>query len=149
MQNKWRMALVVALSIGCFGRLRIGHSLHSGDVSRRCNFRLDGARFGRNGGRMNERIENLRTAIETFNKCKAAHEQTVLVVEMFGNNVVWEGMVESFALTGYPIAKRCYAWSYQDKGETQYVNVLEIPPVVSPVTAVRASIVSDAKKGKL
>ena len=98
---------------------------------------------------MSERIENLRTAIETMNKCKAAHQQSVLVVEMFGYNVVWEGIVESFALTGHPKAKRCYAWSYQDKGETQYVNVFEIPPVVSPATAVRASIVSDAKKGKL
>jgi hypothetical protein len=41
------------------------------------------------------------------------------------------------------------ATKLSNKGETQYVNVLEIPPVVSPVTAVRASIVSDAKKGKL
>jgi len=36
----------------------------------------------------------------------------------------------------------------QDKGETQYVNVLEIPPVNSPVTAVKASIVADSKKEK-
>jgi hypothetical protein len=46
----------------------------------------------------------------------------------------------------HPKAKRCYAWSYQDKGETQYVNVLEIPPVVSPKTAVQAAIVSGAQK---
>jgi len=59
---------------------------------------------------------------------------------------VWEGVVESFALTGHPKAKRCYAWSYQDNGETQYVNVLEIPPVVSAKTAVQAAIVSGAQK---
>jgi hypothetical protein len=38
--------------------------------------------------------------------------------------------------------------SYQDKGETQNVIVLEIPPVVSAETAVRVQIVKDTKKGK-
>jgi hypothetical protein len=77
------------------------------------------------------------------------HERSVPVVEMFGSKTVWEGVVESFALTGHAKAKRCYAWSYQDKGETQYVTALEIPPVVSPQTAVRASIVAETKKGKI
>jgi hypothetical protein len=97
---------------------------------------------------MSERIENIRTAIETMHKCKAAHERSVPVVEMFGSKTVWEGVVESYALTGHAKAKRCYAWSYQDKGETQYVTALEIPPVVSPQTAVRASIVADTKEKK-
>jgi hypothetical protein len=95
---------------------------------------------------MSERIENLRTAIETMHGCKATHERSAVIVEKFRNQTVWEGVVESFALTGHPKAKRCYAWSYQDNGETQYVNVLEIPPVVSAETAVRVQIVSDFKK---
>jgi len=95
---------------------------------------------------MSNRIENLRTAIETMHGCKAAHERSVMVVETFKKQTVWEGVVESFALTGHPKAKRCYAWSYQDKREMQYVNVLEIPPVVSPQTAVRAAIVSGSQK---
>ena len=95
---------------------------------------------------MIERIENLRTAIETMHGCKATHERSVPIVEMFGNKTVWEGVVESFALTGHAKAKRCYAWSYQDNGETQYINVLEIPPVVSPQTAVRAAIASGSQK---
>jgi hypothetical protein len=66
----------------------------------------------------------------------------------FDGKTVWEGVVESFALTSHPKAKRCYAWSYQDKGETQYVNVLEIPPVVSPQTAVQAAIIKDVKVNK-
>jgi hypothetical protein len=94
---------------------------------------------------MSERIENLRAAIETMHGCKALHERSTPVVEMFGTKKVWEGVVESFALSGHAKAKRCYAWSYHDGGETQYVNVLEIPPVVSPVTAVRAAIVADSK----
>jgi hypothetical protein len=59
---------------------------------------------------------------------------------MFGQSVAWEGVVEVFNLTGHPKAKRCYAWSYQGNKEEQFVTVLEIPPVVSPQTAVRASI---------
>jgi len=95
---------------------------------------------------MSERIENLRTAIETMHQCKAVHERSAVVVEGFGNITVWEGVVESFALTGHPKAKRCYAWSYQDKGETEYVNVLQIPLVVSPQTAVQAAIASGSQK---
>ena len=78
--------------------------------------------------------------------CKATHERSALIVEKFNKQTVWEGIVESFALTGHPKAKRCYAWSYQDNGETQYVNVLEIPPVVSPQTAVQAAIASGSQK---
>jgi hypothetical protein len=95
---------------------------------------------------MSDRIENLRTAIETMHQCKAVHEKSAVIVEKFRNQTVWEGVVESFALTGHPKAKRCYAWCYQANGETQYVNVLEIPPVESPQTAVRAAIVADSKK---
>ena len=36
-----------------------------------------------------------------------------------------------------------------DDSEERFVAVLEIPPVESAVTAVRASIVADAKKGHL
>ena len=71
-----------------------------------------------------------------------------MIVERFNGKTVWEGVVESFALTGHTKAKRCYAWSYQDNGETQYVNVLEIPPVVSAETAVRVSSVADSKNLK-
>jgi hypothetical protein len=49
-------------------------------------------------------------------------------------------------------SKRAYAWSPRegpdDTGE-RFMAVLEIPPVERPVTAVRASIMSDAKKGKI
>lgn len=95
---------------------------------------------------MSPRIEQLREAVEVMHKCKAQHEKSVPVVEMFGDKTVWEGVVESFAITGHPKAKRCYAWSFQDRGETRYMTVVEIPPVVSPQTAVRAAIASKAQK---
>jgi hypothetical protein len=72
------------------------------------------------------------------------------VNEIFNDQTVWRGEVEVFDLKGHPRAKRCYAWSHRggpnDEGE-RFVAVLEIPPVVSPITAVRASIMGDAKKG--
>jgi hypothetical protein len=78
--------------------------------------------------------------------CKAQHEQSVPVVEMFGDQTVWEGVVELFKITGHPKAKRCYAWSFPDGKGKRYVTVLEIPPVESPQTAVRAAIASKAQK---
>jgi hypothetical protein len=57
-----------------------------------------------------------------------------------------------FDLNGHPKAKRAYAWSHLDgpKDErTNYVTVLEIPPVTSPETAVKAAIVAESKKGKI
>jgi hypothetical protein len=97
---------------------------------------------------VSERIEQLRLAVETMHHCKANHEASTPVLETFRGQKVWEGVVESFALTGHPKTKRCYAWSYQDKGETQYVTALEIPPVESPITAVRAAIMAEAKGKK-
>jgi hypothetical protein len=93
-----------------------------------------------------ERIENIRQAVEAMHSCKAAHEGSVPVVEMFGKQTVWQGVVESFALASHPKAKRCYAWSFDDNGETRYIGVLELPPVDSPLTAVRAAIASGQQK---
>jgi hypothetical protein len=90
-----------------------------------------------------ERIEQLRLAVETMHRCKASHEVSTPIRETFRGQTVWEGVVESFALAGHPKAKRCFAWSFQDNGEAQYVTALEIPPVESPITAVRASIVAN------
>jgi len=91
---------------------------------------------------MNEGIKNLRAEIETALKCKAAHERSAKIEETFRDEIVLEGIVESFVLTGHPKAKRCYAC----KGETRYVNVLEIPPVDSPQTAVKVAILRDSKE---
>jgi hypothetical protein len=97
---------------------------------------------------MSLRIEDLRLAVEVMHHCKASHESSTPILETFRNQTVWEGVVESFALTGHPKAKRCYAWSFKKDGETQYVTALEIPPVESPITAVRAAIMADAKGKK-
>lgn len=96
-----------------------------------------------------EYIENLRAVIGKVHGCDSKHVESVPVHEVFQGNTAWRGVVEVFDLIGHPKAKRCYGWSHLE-GEyderTRYVAVLEIPPVVSPETAVRTSIVADAKK---
>jgi hypothetical protein len=94
-------------------------------------------------------LDRLKSAIEDLHKCSAYYLRTQLVDETVRGESVWVGDVEVFALTRHPKAKHCYAWNHRegkiDQGE-RFVAVLEIPPVNSPQTAVRASIVSDSKK---
>lgn len=77
--------------------------------------------------------------------CTALHAQSVPVIELFHGEVAWDGVVEAFEITGHPRAKRCYAWSYPENGEDQYVTVLEIPPVDSAETAVKIAIAATSK----
>ena len=86
--------------------------------------------------------------LERLHRCTAVHVATSPVHEVFNGKTVWKGDVEIFRIEKHPRAKKCYAWSHRegevDKGE-QFVSVLEIPPVVSPQTAVRAHIVKHIK----
>jgi hypothetical protein len=86
---------------------------------------------------------------ETFKKlhgCEAKHVETVPVIERFKGKTVWEGEVEVFDLTGHPKAKRGYAWAYNKEKGSDTIAVLELPPVISPKTAVQAAIVSGSQK---
>ena len=94
---------------------------------------------------MSDRIDKLKDAIETMHRCKAVHFASEAVVELFRGEVAWDGVVETFNLADHPQAKRCYACSYEDKGETQFVTVLELPPVDSPETAVKVAIAAEAR----
>jgi len=98
-----------------------------------------------------EYIERLQGVIYHLHKCNATWVESAPVHEVFRGETVWKGFVEVFTLSGHPKAKKAYAWSHpegkDDIGE-RFVAVLEIPPVESPVTAVRASIVADTKKRK-
>jgi hypothetical protein len=92
---------------------------------------------------MSKRIEDIRLAVEVMHDCAAKHECSVPAIEIFGKDEIWEGVVEMFALTGHPKAKRCYAWNFlDDDAEPRYIAVLELPPVTSPNAAVRAAIKS-------
>ena len=94
-------------------------------------------------------LARIQVAVSQLHNCGATWRETVPVHEIFQGQTVWQGEVEVFDLTGHPKAKRAYAWSHRegenDAGE-RFVAVLEIPPVVSPITTVRASIMADAKQ---
>ncbi len=53
-----------------------------------------------------------------------------------------------FEIRDHPKAKRIYAWGHvtgEDDQARRYVAVLELPPVDSPQTAVKAGIMSEIK----
>ena len=64
--------------------------------------------------------------------------------------IFWSGNVEIFNIRGHPTAKRCYAWSHAvgsgGRGK-RFLAVLELPPVDSPQTAVKA-VLSETKNAK-
>jgi hypothetical protein len=91
--------------------------------------------------------DELKDVIRRVHDLDVEHVETVPVRETFQGQTVWEGEVEVFNVRGHPIAKRCYAWAYEkDGGGKRFIAVLDLPPVDSPVAAVRAAIVSDAKE---
>jgi hypothetical protein len=88
------------------------------------------------------RIEKLLDAVQVMHRCKAEHRESVPVIEMFGDKVVWEGVVEVFKITGVSNVAICYAWSFHDGTEDRITTVLKRPPVVNPQTAVRAFLMT-------
>jgi hypothetical protein len=94
-------------------------------------------------------LARLQVTVSQLHNCGAVWRESVPVHEVFRGETVWKGEVEVFDLNGHQKAKRCYGWSHPDGDDNKterFVTVLEIPPVESAVTAVRASIVADSKK---
>jgi hypothetical protein len=90
-------------------------------------------------------IDELRDAIHKLHGGKATHHASVPVREVFNGETVWDGIVEVFHLEGHPKANTAYAWLHDrgDEKPIQHVAVLHVPPVVSPLTAVRAFIIQE------
>lgn len=100
---------------------------------------------------MGNYIAELQAAILKLHGCEATHIETVPVTEIFQGARVWQGEVEVFEIRGHPKAKRCYAWGHV-AGETNQgsncVTVLELPPVYSPETALKAAIMAEIKNAR-
>ena len=77
-------------------------------------------------------ITELKDAIRATHGCESLHVESVPVKEVFD-------------LVGHRQAKRAYAWSYRDGNQNKVVAVLEIPPVDSPESAVKAALASKAR----
>ena len=92
-------------------------------------------------------VPSLQQAVEQLHQCQATFQEIVPVVERFEGKTVWEGNVHVFNLKGHPTASLCYAWAspVEEAERQKFYAVLHVPPVTSPVAAIRASIVSDFK----
>lgn len=94
-------------------------------------------------------IEALQDAVQKAHGCEAKHIQSVPVKEVFRGQTIWDGTVEVFSLTGHQKATRCYAWGHHadDKSrDFRIVTALGLPPVDSPIAAVRVSVAGAAKE---
>ena len=67
------------------------------------------------------------------------------IKETFGGKTVWNGVVHVFSLKGHPTAKLAYAWSSPIENKRRFFAVLHVPPITSPVEAVRAAKVAEQK----
>jgi hypothetical protein len=91
---------------------------------------------------MSDRIDKIQLAVEKAAGVPAKHLESAVVVETFRGQTMWEGVVEVFSLDGHPKEKRAYGWNIGTGRDTRYTAVLELPPVVSPNSAVRVAIAS-------
>ncbi len=95
-------------------------------------------------------INELKRAVEAQHGCTATFVQAVPVKDIFEGQTVWEGVVHVFKLTGHPKTDRAYAWSspLKEDDKRRFFTVLYLPPVTSPVEAVRAAIVAEQRTSK-
>ena len=89
--------------------------------------------------------DRLRLAVEHLHGGRATFLQSVPLSENFDGKLVWQGVVHVFNVTGNSKATRAYAWSSPGEGSAKrkFFAVLHIPPITSPVEAVRAAIVAE------
>ena len=88
-------------------------------------------------------LGELKAKIKLLHGCEATYRRTVPVKEVFRKKMVGDGEVEVFDVTGNAKTKHCYAWGSANErhpDRLDVVAVLEIPPVISPETAVKAAI---------
>jgi hypothetical protein len=91
-------------------------------------------------------LEELRDVIRKLHGVESTHRQSVPVKEVFNGQTVWDGVVEVFELHGHAKASHAYAWTHatdDPKKPKRHVTVLQIPPAVSPETAVRVAIAQE------
>jgi len=89
----------------------------------------------------------LKRAVEAQHGCTATFVQSAPITETFDDKTVWEGIVHVFKINGHPKANKAYAWSSPIEGsdKRRFFAVLHLPPVTSPVEAVRAAIVAEER----
>lgn len=96
---------------------------------------------------MDGKAEQLQRAVESQHSCRATLVHAAPVRETFRDQVVWEGVVYVFDITGNPSATRAYAWSSPIEGrdKRRFFAVLQLGAIKTPLGAVRAAIVAEHK----
>jgi hypothetical protein len=94
--------------------------------------------------------DQLKQAVESQHGGTATFVQAVPVHDEHGGQTVWDGTVTVFDLRSQPDgAFRAYAWSYElPDGRRRFIAVLHTALIYSPILAVRAAIVAEARAGK-
>jgi len=93
-------------------------------------------------------IEELKDVIRKLHGVESRHITSVPVKEVFNGETIWEGIVEVFTLHGHPTANTAYAWTHatdDPEKPKRTVTVLQVPPAVSPETAVRLAIAQEIR----
>lgn len=96
-------------------------------------------------------IEELQAALLNLHGVSSTYVESVPVVEEFNGETLWQGEVEVFDIRGHPKANRAYAWGHatgENDQARRYVTVLELPPVDSPQTAVKAAVASEIQNAR-
>jgi hypothetical protein len=94
-----------------------------------------------------QEIKQLQRAVEKTADCKVRHFRSDTISEGFEGEQLWDGVVETFHLVGNPKATRCYAfYSRKDDGGPAIITVLGVPPIDSPLAALRAAIAVKVEK---
>ena len=94
-------------------------------------------------------LQGLIDAIRQTHGVEARYLESVPIRETWRGALAWEGEVEVFQVEHPSGATRCYGWGYpanDDPTRRQYICVIGVGPVDSPINAVRAAIRARAEK---
>ena len=96
------------------------------------------------GGMEGLRVEALAAAVRAAHRAEPTWRETAHVREMFGDALLVEAEVHVFDLIGHARAARAFAWSIQVGKKRKIYTVLAVPPVDTPLMAVRAMVAGAA-----
>lgn len=91
---------------------------------------------------MNPREAGIKRAAERVRGAPVRFVEAVPVVEMYRGAVVWEGDVSEFESA----VGKVYAWAVEGGKEPQFMAMLALPSIDSPLAAVRAWLDSQVRK---
>ena len=91
---------------------------------------------------MTDRILHIKCAVEKSFGGIARHVSSTVVIEVFEESLLWEGVVETFEVVCNPNLKRCYGFAYREEETLQYATIAETDDVNSPKMAVKTFIAS-------